>query len=315
MYFRLKRGKNLIMKKLVKPTVTVAVCALNEEKNIAAFLKSVLSQKERGFSIKKIIVISDGSSDKTVQVAKSFKSKKISVIEHAVRKGKSARLNEIYSDLDSDILFQSDSDVILSGPHVIQNLIKPMINDIHVAMCSGEAIPFKPTSLMEKAVSLTRETYLPLKKTLRGGNNKFSVNGRVLAYRKELVKKIKVPEQIIGNDAFTYFSCLSFGYSYRYVETAVVRFRSPRTLKDQIKQNTRFVAVPAKLESYFPKDLIRREYQIPLLIRAYYMVKQFIKHPLLATYIFIINRYCDVRAKMMMDKINGKWEIASSTKA
>ena len=43
------------------PSVTVAISALNEAQNIAAFLRSVLSQKEEGFVLEKIMVISDGS--------------------------------------------------------------------------------------------------------------------------------------------------------------------------------------------------------------------------------------------------------------
>ena len=49
-----------------KPTVTVAISAYNEEGNINYFLKSVIKQKIKNFTLKKILVISDGSTDKTV---------------------------------------------------------------------------------------------------------------------------------------------------------------------------------------------------------------------------------------------------------
>lgn len=301
------------MKKSV-PTVTVAASAFNEENNIIGFLKSVLEQKEDGFKLEKILVISDGSHDKTVVAGRSLDSKKIVVKAYRKREGKSSRLNDIYSELVSDILFQTDADVILSEPYVIAKLIKPIIKDKNVGMCSGNALPVKPTTLMEKAISTTREAYYPIKKTLRGGHNKLSVNGRILAYKKEFIKKIKIPSEVIGNDAFTYFSCLSMGYSYRYVDSAVVYFRSPMTLKDHIKQNTRFIAVPARLENYFPKELIKKEYNIPLLTLAYYLSKQFFKHPFLSTYIFFVNKYCSLRARFLHKNMDGKWEIASSTK-
>ena len=53
------------------PTVTIATIACNEEANIKKFLESVLDQKEKGFKISTILVISDGSTDHTVKIAKS----------------------------------------------------------------------------------------------------------------------------------------------------------------------------------------------------------------------------------------------------
>ena len=48
------------------PTVTIALSAYNEAENIGRFLQSVLEQKENGFILEKILVISDGSDDSTI---------------------------------------------------------------------------------------------------------------------------------------------------------------------------------------------------------------------------------------------------------
>lgn len=298
-----------------RPSVTVAISALNEERNIAKFIGSVLKQKQDTYYLEKILIISDGSTDKTVSIARSFKSKKLEVKAFPIREGKSYRLNQIYQDLSSDILFQSDADVVLAAPNVISALIQPLISDKRVGMSGGRALPYKPVTFMEKAIGLTRETYIPLKETLRGGDNKLTVNGRILAYRKQLVKKIRIPAEVIGNDAFTYFSCLTAGYKYKYVASAVVRFRSPKSLADHIKQNTRFVAVRSRMAKYFPIELVRSEFHVPWYLLAYHMAKKFIRHPVLATFIFLVNRYCQIKAVRMEKKLTGKWEISTSTKS
>src|SRR3989304_6639199 len=100
-------------------SVTVAISALNEAHNITAFLRSVLSQKEEGFVLEKILIISDGSTDQTAELARALNSDKIEVRKYGERIGKSSRLNEIYKDLRSDILVQSDADVVFSHPLVI----------------------------------------------------------------------------------------------------------------------------------------------------------------------------------------------------
>ena len=59
-----------------KPRVTVAISAFNEERNIGAFLRSVLMQKEDGFELVRILVISDGSADGTAGVVRDLASPK-----------------------------------------------------------------------------------------------------------------------------------------------------------------------------------------------------------------------------------------------
>ena len=167
-------------------TVTVALSALNEEGNILNFLKSVLAQKEEGFILEKILVISDGGTDRTVELARSLNSNKIEVIEQKERAGKAQRLNEIYKLLTSDILVQSDADVIFENEFVIRNLIKPIIENDKVGLCAGNPIPMKGKTFTERAVNCTVLAYAPLKKI----RNISSADGKLLAFKKEFVKKI-----------------------------------------------------------------------------------------------------------------------------
>ncbi|MDO8658212.1 MAG: glycosyltransferase [Candidatus Levybacteria bacterium] len=301
------------MKRNNKVSVTLAISAYNEEKNIYKFLMSVLAQKEQGFVLKQIWIYSDGSTDKTAEIARSIKSEKIKVIEYEERIGKSARLNEIYKNLDTDILVQSDSDVIVAHPNVIRDLIAPLKNK-EIAMCGGNPLPVKANTFIEKAINITVGAYLEFRKKVRGGNNVFSADGRLLAFKKKLVKKIYVPPNMIANDMYTYYSCLSLGYKYKYVDSAVVKFRSPQTLRDHIKQNTRFRASPIRMKKYFSERLVDRENNIPAFIFFSETLKQFIKHPVLSLYIYIVNKYCHIKAKIVENKLTAKWPMANTTK-
>lgn len=300
------------MKKL--PTVTIALSAYNEEENIKNFLSSIIAQKEDGFILEKILIISDGSTDKTVDIARSIKNNKLEIKEYKTRVGKSTRLNEIYESLRSDILIQTDCDVIFEGPYVARDMVMTLSKNAKIGMCGGNPMPMKGRTFTEKAVNATCEIYIDFRKSIRGGNNQFSADGRLLAYRKELVKKINVPKTMIANDLYTYFCCLTQGYQYKFVESAVVCFRSPKTLKDQIKQSTRFLASRIRMSRYFPKNLVKNELQIPLSILLKSMLKLFIKHPILCSYIFLVNKYCAVRASAIEKSLTAKWTIAGTTK-
>lgn len=302
------------MKKL--PSVTIAVCALNEEENITRFLRSVLDQKADTYTLDKIVVYSDGSTDNTVKNVKSLmkKHKHIELIAYKDRIGKSSRLNHLYASLTSDILVQSDADVVFSHPHVVDDIIAPLTKPDNVYMSGGRPMPVAGTTFTEKAINCTFEAYDPLRGTLRGGNNVFSVDGRLLAYKKALVKQITIPADMTANDAFTYYSCLTLGYEYRYVAKAIVWFRSPQTVRDQIKQNTRFVFAPAKMSTCFDPALVAREYYVPRSLMLRLQVTQFVKHPVLCLYIFAINVYCKLKAKKAIDYYTAMWPMAESTK-
>ena len=56
-------------------TITIAICALNEEANIGKLLDSIMIQEEEGYKLEKILVISDGLTDRKVEIEKKFRQK------------------------------------------------------------------------------------------------------------------------------------------------------------------------------------------------------------------------------------------------
>jgi cellulose synthase/poly-beta-1,6-N-acetylglucosamine synthase-like glycosyltransferase len=297
------------------PTVTIAVSAYNEEKNIKTWLTSVLTQQETGFKLQNILIHSDGSSDSTVAVANTFTDKRIIIFDHKQRVGKSTRLNQIYQNLDSDFLVQTDADIVFAHHNVIHDLIGPLISDDSVMMCGGNPLPVSGKTFVEKAVNISFGAYQPFRTKVRHGNNIFSADGRLLAYRNFFVKQITVPENMIANDAYTYFVCKSCLYNYRHVPSATVYFRSPQTLKDQIKQNTRFLAAPLRFKRLFSEKLVSEEYSIPKYLLWKNMFRQFIRYPIYSFYIFIVNQYCHIKARLIERQLNGKWAMAVTTKS
>lgn len=292
------------------PSITVALSALNEEANIKKFLESVLSQKEEGFILEKILIISDGSTDRTVEIAKSFNSQKIVIRNYKERKGKSYRLNEIYKTLTSDILIQSDADVVLAGNFVFRDLVKAMEEDKNIGMVSGHSKALPGVTFTQKAVICTFDAYANMRKY----NDSLSVTGCLLGYKKEFAKKITIPANMIGNDVYTYFLCITSGFKYKYVPAAISYFKIPETLEDHIKQNTRFEAVPSRMSEYFGSEIIKREEYIPIPILLKSFGLQFIKHPIHCSYIFVVNFYCKIRAELLGSRLTGKWTMVSSTK-
>lgn len=301
-----------MIKKII--TVTFAVCAYNEEKNILHHLKSVLKQKEIGYKLNKILVVSDGSKDETVKLVRSLRSKRIEIWDDKKRIGKSSRLNDIYRSLKTDILVQSDADVILSSPNIIRHMIEPLIHNKNTMMTGGNPMPLNSETFTEEAINKTTQIYHKLRHIVRSGNNIFSVDGRILAYKSKFISKVIIPTTMIANDAFTYFTCITQGYDYVFASRAVVKYRSPQTLKDQIRQNTRFVSAPARFKRYFSKDLVNQEYFVEPKLLWSLRFNEFIKYPVHCLYIFTINLYCKLRSKFLEPTLNARWSMAETSK-
>src|SRR3989304_4637276 len=93
-------------------SVSVGICAYNEEKNICNILASLLGQRCAHVHIEEIIVVSDGSTDQTNEIVRNFSDHdKIKPIIFKERRGKFAAINEFLKNAKSSILVLSSADV------------------------------------------------------------------------------------------------------------------------------------------------------------------------------------------------------------
>ncbi len=293
--------------------VSVGISAYNEEANIENTLKSILNQTEDGFDLLEIIIISDGSTDGTVQEIKNINDDRIHVVDVLERKGKSTHLNDLYKLFKGDILVLFDADVVLSDQHVVSKLIQPLQNDHNIGLVGGNPIPRPGETFIEKAVNTSVHAYIDLRTQVRGGNNAFGCDGRILALSRKFASTVIVPATMIANDAFMFFTCITTGYKFVHVHEAKVWFRSPTNLRDHLKQNKRFIASHYRLERIF-RAIVSREYQIPKMLLYKNLFKQFLRAPLHASAIFLINRYCGWQAKREEAKMDAIWPMAITTK-
>ena len=102
--------------------ISAIIPAYNEEKTIG----NVLSTLSSIDFIDEIIVVSDGSCDRTVSIAKRYN---VRIIELSSNQGKSNAVLKGVSSTKADIILMLDADLIgLTREHVI-SLIEPIIND------------------------------------------------------------------------------------------------------------------------------------------------------------------------------------------
>jgi hypothetical protein len=102
--------------------VAAIIPAYNEERGIGDVLKAVT----KSGLVAEVIVVSDGSTDKTVEIAKSYGVK---VIEQVPNQGKAAAMVRGAKETDAEIITFIDADLVGLTPDLVDQLIKPVLEN------------------------------------------------------------------------------------------------------------------------------------------------------------------------------------------
>lgn len=296
------------MKKL---TITIGIPAFNEEQNISHLLVSLLEQKITLGVLDKIIVISDGSTDKTVKAIASFNDKRIQVIDRKKRVGLNETQNQIFAKSQSDILILINADVLPLNRILIDEIVRPMRQDEAVGLVGADTVSARPHTIVERILGNSHVFKQFIYRRINNGNNVFLCHGRTRAFRKKLYKKLHWPISV-PEDAYSYFFCLQQGMKFAYAKKAKVVFRSPTSLSDHMKQSNRFTVGNRLLEKYFSKKDVRKSFHVPKLLLLKSIFLFLISRPFsLPMYLGIT--FCNSVASKSM-KYSSKYNPSKSTK-
>ena len=106
------------MPNAMKPLVSILIPAYNAEEWIAESIQSAVAQT---WERKEIIVINDGSRDRTAEVARQFASKEVKLVSTENR-GLSAAVNNAYKLCQGDYIQELDSDDLLAPDKIEKQL-------------------------------------------------------------------------------------------------------------------------------------------------------------------------------------------------
>lgn len=275
------------MKKL--PTVTIGIPAHNEEANIGDLLKSIIEQKEENFTIEKIIVSSDGSTDRTVEIVRSVKDSRIKLLDNKKRRGQASRQNQLVRHSTSDIFVLLEADSLPADQNYIKNLIEPLTQDSNVGLIFGRAVALPPRNFFESIMYFKSSLKEEIFQTIKNGNNLNKYGGHEgRALSKEFTKKLYWPDDI-PEDTFSFLICQKLGFKVKHARNANIYHRLPGNMKDYLKQYSKYSKARTALRKYFPTGDIESKYKYFSPQALGIVVKGIIKNPLLMfSYIVVL---------------------------
>jgi glycosyltransferase involved in cell wall biosynthesis len=290
-------------------TVSIGIPAFNEEGNIKGLLESLLKQKSTPqFTLEKIYVVSDGSTDQTQKEVTSVNNAKIIYKDDKKRLGKSARLEEIFRLNTSDVLILLDADVFMSDTQLFSKLLKAVDFD-RCGIVAINAKPFASKTFFEEVLNTSVYTTKLIAQQWNKGDNYLSFKGCFLALSGKFVKNLHIPKKLINNDAYLYFAAKKAGFGATYVKNCTVYYKSPGTLVDHILQSSRFQLSKQELGKYFSQGEL--SYSPPIGIVFKSIIETILKKPL-----YFVS-YVGVHLLSKIQKQNADkpaWNIADTTK-
>lgn len=295
------------------PTITIGIPAYNEEANIEHLLQRLIADNSKAVKLLEVIVVSDGSTDKTVTLSKSVKDNRIRVIDRKKRLGLVGSENEILKYARGDYLVMLDADVIPVEPDFLDRITAPFRTNKSVGCVGAATIPLPPRNIFERVIANSHYMKQYMYKKINSGNNVYLCHGRARAFAKNFYQKFTWADNC-PEDAYSYFACLSQGFKFVYAGDAGVYFRSPQNFTEHASQSTRFLAGIRRLKAIFDPALIEREYTIPAILFIKTLIKYLSRNPFSMPAYIVINLIVRFMNRAENSEYISKYTIALSSK-
>lgn len=275
-------------------SISIGICAYNEADNITNLLTCITKQVENDVRIKEILVVSDGSTDKTNKLVKQFPDKRVKLIAYAKRAGKPVRMEYLLRHFSGKTLVFLDADSLLLSPTALEALVRPIRRNKKVGLVGGRCLPLQPETFVEGAVGSYIHARVAVEHVFDFEQTPYCIHGMMLALSRSFANKISIPKEILSDDAYMYFSARLYGYDVVYAKQAQGYFRSPQTLEEELKQSMRHHAGRPQLSKYFPDISIEQAYELPLEILLRIAFYQFITNPVGYIVVKVLNLYAQM---------------------
>ncbi len=232
------------------PEVTIVIPAYNEEAVIEAKLKSCL-ELDYPKHLLNILVVSDGSSDRTVPVARNFRSEHVRILSFPVNRGKNLALNEAMGEVRTAICVISDASVLLDRES-LRTLVEAFSDD-GVGGVWGKKVY---RNVRGTAGGEGESMYLKYGNLIKEWESRLgsivSAEGSLFAFRTKLYDELPAG---VADDFFLSTMIVRQGYRIEYEKRALSYEETTPTNLGEFRRKSRIIQQAVK-GIYLSRDLL-----------------------------------------------------------
>lgn len=187
-YFWVKKNKKFV-KKNYQPLISVIISAYNEEKVIKRTLNSIYTSDYKNFEV---VIIDDGSKDKTARIVERFKKniklKNLTLVSQK-NGGKATALNNaLRNNTKGSLIMSLDADSVLANDALGKAVL--YFRDQKVVAVASNVKIIKQNSLLGVIQYIEYLLGYRLKKAYTVLNNEYIIGGIGSTFRKKAIKSV-----------------------------------------------------------------------------------------------------------------------------
>ena len=176
------------------PKVSVIIPCYNEEESVTATLKSITSSNYPKGKLE-IIFVNDASIDKSLEIARNFKSKIVKIFDRKKNSGsKAAASNYGFSKATGEIVVSMDADTIVDSESLIRMV--RFFKNKKVMAVTPAMILMDVKGILARIQHVEYLMGLFLRKAFASVNAIYITPGAFTAYRKSFMDKHGVYEEV-----------------------------------------------------------------------------------------------------------------------
>jgi len=234
---RKKRASNKFL-----PTFSIIAPVKNEEKVVGRLLTS-LSKLNYPAEKSEIVIVEDGSSDKTLEICMNYAKERpnVKVLHRSFSNGKPSALNFGINHSKGEIIAIFDADNIPDSN--VLDAVREYFEDPNVAAVQGKTLSINPkenmlTQFISYESAVYGEVYLRGKDVL---NLFVHLTGSCQFVRRSVLEKLEgFDENVLSEDVELSARLTKNNYKIRYASDVVAWQESPSKVNTLFKQRTRW---------------------------------------------------------------------------
>ena len=232
-----------------QPDISIIIPAYNGELYLAGKLRSVLALDYPREKME-VIVVSDGSTDLTDEIARSFADQGVLLIRQE-RGGKPAALNTAVPTARGEIVVLTDVRQELEANSVA--LLVESFADPSVGTVSGELVIRKGNSQAESDIGLYWRFESWIRDQLSSIDSMFGATGPFYAMRRSLV--VRIPPDTLLDDMYLPISAFFRGFRL-IVDKRAKAYDFPTSRETEFRRKVRTLAGNYQLLFFYPRLLL-----------------------------------------------------------
>ena len=200
------------------PNVALVICALNEQRIIREKVENSLALEYPREKLS-IVVVSDGSTDRTTAIVGEYRDAGVILLDQKVRRGKIANLNEVIPSRSEEIVVLSDANVLYHPEAVIRLVAR--FRDPSVGCVSGKVILTDTTPDLHGPTGQYYSVEWALQEDSSAVYSMAGADGAMYALRRELfrpcpddtlIEDFVIPMQVIAQGSRVVMESQALGW-------------------------------------------------------------------------------------------------------